>query len=325
MYAALAANAGHPAVAALLGVGAAALAGAVVAMAWAVHARQIRLAEQLARRQFLVMTEPTAPEQHGAEGHGETAGRANGTGHTPGNGVPPPAGGPGRAGAGHGSGTNGTTGQAGSVQAAPAQSGAAQPGAGQSAPVVIEGPDTVAAGEQARYRVRPSGNRKVVAWAAGGGAVAQAPDPAHPDELLLIADRPGNLTIIVRVRDGMTERRGTKAVTAVPEVLAPPPFTLRLFLNGWGLVAVAVLIAGFAAALDALGNLSSSDFIALVSPLVALLSVVAVVRGRGEAPAPHNPGKPTDRLSVHGGRAAEPLLPSPPNTAEAPVHNQPAL
>jgi len=91
MYAALAANAGHPAVAALLGVGAAALAGAVVAMAWAVHSRQIRLAEQLARRQFLVMTEPAAPEQHG-EGHGETAGRANGTGHAPGNGVPPPAG-----------------------------------------------------------------------------------------------------------------------------------------------------------------------------------------------------------------------------------------
>jgi hypothetical protein len=325
MYAALAANAGHTAVAALLGVGAAALAGAVVAMAWAVHSRQIRLAEQLARRQFLVMTEPAAPEQHGAEGHGETAGRANGAGHAPGNGVPPPGGGAGRAGAVHGAGPNGTTGQAGTVQAAPGQSSAAQPGGGQSAPVVIEGPDTVVAGEQARYRVRPSGNRKVVAWAAGGGAVAQAPDPAHPDELLLIADRPGNLTVIVRVRDGMTERRGTKAVTAVPEVLAPPPFTLRLFLNGWGLVAVAVLITGFAASLDALGNLSSSDFIALVSPLVALLSVVAVVRGRGEGPAPHNPGKPTDRLSVHGGRAAEPLLSSPPNTAEAPVHNQPAL
>jgi hypothetical protein len=189
---------------------------------------------------------------------------------------------------------------------------------------VIEGPDTVVAGEQVRYRVRPSGNRKVVAWAAGGGAVAQAPDPAHPDELLLIADQPGNLTIIVRVRDGMTERRGTKAVTAVPEVLAPPPFTLRLFLNGWGLVAVAVLIAGFAASLDALGNLSSSDFIALVSPLAALLSVVAVVRGR-EAPSQHDPGKPTDRLAVHAGRAAEPILPSPSQTAEAPVHNQPAL
>ena len=74
MYAAVAANAGHPAVAALLGLGAAALAGAVVAMAWVVHARQIRLAEQLARRQFLVMTEPVRPEQHGAEVSGETAG-----------------------------------------------------------------------------------------------------------------------------------------------------------------------------------------------------------------------------------------------------------
>jgi hypothetical protein len=320
MYAALAANAGHPAVAALLGLGAAALAGAVVAMAWVVHARQIRLAEQLARRQFLVMAEQGAPEQHGAEAAGGAAGRANGTGHPPGNGVPPSASGAGRGGTGHAGGTNGTTGQSGTVQTA-----AGQAGAGPSTPVVIDGPDTVVAGEQVRYRVWPSGNRKVVAWAAGGGAVAQAPDPAHPDELLLIADRPGNLTIIVRVRDGMTERRGTKAVTAVPEVLAPPPFTLRLFLNGWGLVAVAVLIAGFAAALDALGNLSSSDFIALVCPLAALLSVVAVARGRGDGPAPHNPGKPTDRLSAYAGRAAEPILPRPPATAEAPVHNQPAL
>src|SRR6266702_7096378 len=79
MYAALAANAGHPAVAALLGLGAAALAGAVVAMAWTVHARQIRLAEQLARRQFLVMADQGAPGHDGTAGSGEPAGRANGT------------------------------------------------------------------------------------------------------------------------------------------------------------------------------------------------------------------------------------------------------
>jgi hypothetical protein len=319
MYAALAANAGHPAVAALLGLGAAALAGAVVAMAWTVHARQIRLAEQLARRQFLVMAEPAAPGHDGAPASAETAGRANGTAPpSPANGV-------------HGGAAHPSSGLAGAGRVAAQQGagpGAGQAGggpAGQVPPLVIEGPDTVVAGEQVRYRVRPSGNRKVVAWAAGGGSVSQAPDPAHPDELLLIADRPGDLTIIVRVRDGMTERRGTKAVTAVPEVTAPPPFTLRLFLNGWGLVAVAVLIAGFAASLDALGNLPSSDFIALVSPLAALLSVVAVVRGRGEPPAPHGPGKPTDRLSAHAARAAEPLLPGPPRAAEAPVHNQPAL
>jgi hypothetical protein len=324
MYAALAANAGHPTVAALLGLGAAALAGAVVAMAWAVHSRQIRLAEQLARRQFLVVTDPGAPGDPDSVDSGEPTARVNGKAPaTPGNGVPSGEGaghaGPARAG------TVKTAGQPGAGQTAAGHSGGPQAGGGQSAPVVIEGPDTVVAGEQVRYRVRPSGNRKVVAWAAGGGAVAQAPDPAHPDELLLIADQPGNLTIIVRVRDGMTERRGTKAVTAVPEVVAPAPFTLRLFLNGWGLVAVTILIAGFAASLDALGNLSSSDFIALVCPLAALLSVVAIARSRGEAPAPHSPGKPTDRLSVHAGRAAEPLLASPPQPAEAPVHNQPAL
>ncbi len=361
MYAALAASAGHPAVAALLGLGAAGLAGAVVAMAWAVHVRQIRFAEQLARRQFLVLAPPGAPEQHGAAAPGESAGRVNGTGPAS-NGTLPPAGGagragtgsggagqgsaghggaghgnagtghggaahggPGNAGTGHGGAAHGGPGYAGTVQSATGQSAAGPSGAGQSPPVVIEGPDTVIAGEQARYRVRPHGSRKVVAWAAGGGSVSQGPDPAHPDELLLIAGQPGNLTIIVRVRDGMTERRGTKAVTAMPEVIAPAPFTLRLFLNGWGLVAVTVLIAGFAAALDALGNLSSSDFIALVSPLAALLSVVAVARGRGEVTAPHQSGKGADRLSAHTARAAEPVLPGTPPVAEAAVHNQPAL
>ena len=306
MFAALAGNASHPAVAALLGLGAAGLAAAVVAMAWSVHARQIRLAERLARRQFLVSPDAGTAGRHDSPAAGEQAERGNGTA---GNGPPAPANGAAPPG-------NGTM---------PHTAGAAAPGAGQAPPVVIEGPDTVVAGEQARYRVRPSGSRKVVAWAAGGGAVSQSPDPSHPDELLLIADQPGDLTLIVRVRDGMTERRGTKPVTAVPQVTSPPPFTLRLFLNGWGLVAVTILIAGFAASLDALGNLSSSDFIALVCPLAALLSVVAVARGRGEPPAPHNPGKPTDRLSAYAGRAAEPLLPGPPPSADSPVHNQPAL
>src|SRR5262252_5754935 len=288
MFAALAGSASHPTVAALLGLGAAGLAGAVVAMAWSVHARQIRLAERLARRQFLVIPDAGTPGQDASPAGGEQAGR-NGT---PGNGPPAPANGAAPPG-------NGTM---------PYNAGAAAPGAGQAPPVVIEGPDTVVAGEQARYRVRPSGGRKVVAWAAGGGAVSQSPDPSHPDELLLIADQPGDLTLIVRVRDGMTERRGTKPVTAVPQVTSPPPFTLRLFLNGWGLVAVAVLIAGFAAALVALGSLTSSDFIALVSPLAALLTVVAVARGRGELPEYHGGRKGTDKLAVHAARAAEPRV-----------------
>ena len=139
------------------------------------------------------------------------------------------------------------------------------------------------AGEQARYRVQSSAPHQVVSWAVGGGAVSHAPDPAHPDDLLLIADQPGDLTIIARVREGLTERRATKSVTAVPEVTPPaPPFTLRLFLHGWGLVVVAVLIIGFAGALDALGNFTSSDFIALAVPLAALLGVIAVARGASE-------------------------------------------
>src|SRR6202012_4319919 len=168
--------------------------------------------------------------------------------------------------------------------------GAARPVNGHTRAAVIDGPETVVTGEQARYRVRSAGAGKVVSWAVGGGSVAQAPDPSHPDELLLIADQPGHLTLSVRVREGMAERRETKAVTVVADVPAPaPPFTLRLFLHGWGLIVAAVLIAGFAGALAALGTLTAADFIALVAPITALLGMAAVVRGSIEAPPPARP------------------------------------
>lgn len=247
MLTAVMADAGHPVVAGLLGLGAAGLAAAVVVMAWSVNVHQIRLAEQLARRQFLVTPE-AAPAGHAVNGHGNGNGNGNGHGE------------------------------------AAAQEPARPAAPGPAPPVIIDGPDTVVAGEQARYRVQPSGTRKVMSWAAGGGPLAQAPDPSHPDELLLVADQPGTLMLTVRVREGMTETRGMKSITAVPEVTDPvPPFTLRLFLHGWGLVAVAVLIIGFAGALDALGNLASSEFIALVAPLAALLAVALITRGTGEA------------------------------------------
>jgi hypothetical protein len=134
-----------------------------------------------------------------------------------------------------------------------------------------------------------------VTWAAGGGSVSQAPDPTHPDELLLIADRPGSLMLHVRVREGLNERRETKSVTAVPDVTpAASPFPLRLFLQGWGLVVVAILVVGFAGALVALGNLTSADFIALVVPLIALLGVLAAVRGAAD-PSPRPARNPAPR------------------------------
>jgi hypothetical protein len=248
MLAAAVAGASHPAVAVLLGLGATGLAGVVVAMAWNVHARQIKLAEQLARRQFIVTGEA------GAAGH-----LANGNGD---------------------------------LTAALDQAN----GAGTAAPVVIDGPETVVTGEQARYRVRTSSNQKLVSWAAGGGALAQAPDPSHPGDLLVVADEPGSLTITARIREGMTERRATKSVTAVTDVNdLTPPFTLRLFLNGWGLVAVAVLIAGFAGALAALGMLPSADFIALVSPLAALLTITALGSGSAGTCPPSARRARTDR------------------------------
>lgn len=259
MLAAAAASTSHPAVAVLLGLGAVVVAVVTVAMAWSVHARQIQLAETLARRQYAYATAPDStspPDAAPADGPDDGDSGPNGTA----------AAGPGTAGA-----------------AAKPPPATAPPTTGTVPPVVIDGPDTLITGDQGRYRVRRAGNRQVMSWAVGGGAVSQAPDPAHPDELLLVADRPGSLTITVRVRDGLTERRATKAVTAKPEPPAPaPPVMLRIFLHGWTLVVVAVLLIGFAAALSALGNLSSAEFIALVSPLAALLGVVAAVRGLGD-------------------------------------------
>jgi hypothetical protein len=235
----------HPAVAVWFALSAAAVAAVVVVMAWSVNARQIRLAELLVRRQFLVIAETGAAGGALDEGDGAEL-ELDGDGDSRARAAPPSA---------------------------------------------IDGPDNVVTGEQARYRIRSAGPQQVVSWAVGGGSVSQAPDPSHPNELLLIADQPGQLTISARVREGLAERRETKSVTAVPEVTAStPPFTLRLFLHGWGLVVVAILIVGFAGALDALGNFTSSDFIALVVPLAALLGVIAVVRGNNEPDGSSRPG-----------------------------------
>jgi hypothetical protein len=280
MLAAATAGTSQPAIAAVLGLGAAVLAGAVVAMAWSVHARQIRLAELLVRRQFILTREPAAPEQP-LNGHAgpeaalagvqetlEAVGAKEAQAGQKAQGAP----------GGH-AGNGGNGGQAGRG-----------PTATRSPKLAIEGPQTVVVGEQVRYRVRPTAVGTAVTWAAGGGSVSQAPDPAHSDELLLIADRPGDLMLHVRVREGLTERRETKSVTAVPDVTpAASPFPLRLFLHGWGLVVVAILVIGFAGALDALGNLTAADFVALVVPLTALLGVIAVVRTASD-PAPR-PGR----------------------------------
>ena len=280
MLAAATAGTSQPAIAAVLGLGAAGLAGAVVAMAWSVHARQIRLAELLVRRQFILTREPAAPEQP-LNGHAgpeaaltgvqetlEAVGAKEAQAGQKAQGAP----------GGH-AGNGGNGGQA-----------ARGPTATRSPKLAIEGPETVVVGEQVRYRVRPTAVGTAVTWAAGGGSVSQAPDPAHSDELLLIADRPGDLMLHVRVREGLTERRETKSVTAVPDVTpAASPFPLRLFLHGWGLVVVAILVIGFAGALDALGNLTAADFVALVVPLTALLGVIAVVRTASD-PAPR-PGR----------------------------------
>jgi hypothetical protein len=249
MFEALAQGASHPAVAVWFAMGTAAVAAMVVAMAWSVNVRQIRLAEQLAKRQFVIAGGIAGIKR---ELEGAPAGEN----------APTPE--------------------------EPAREGTFREGTARAkkvSPEAIEGPDEVTAGEQARFRVQPLGPHQVVTWAVGGaGAVSHAPDPSQPGDLLLVADQPGELTLIARVREGLNERRATKTITAVPEIPEPsPPFTLRLFLHGWGLVVVAVMIVGFAGALDALGNFTSSDYIAMAVPLAALLGVIAVARGSGDA------------------------------------------
>jgi hypothetical protein len=291
MLVAAAAGTSQPVVAALLGLGASGLAGAVVAMAWSVHTRQIRLAELLTRRQFIVTGEPAVagqalnghvdPDaalvnvQEALEAVGAQGAREAQAGQ--------------KAQAAHGAqGLQGAQEAQGPQGAHPAGAGRAgrAASAGRTPKLVIEGPETVVVGEQVRYRVRPTATGTAVTWAVGGGSVSQAPDPTHPDELLLIADQPGSLMLHVRVREGLSERRETKSLTAVPDVTpVASPFPLRLFLQGWGLVVVAVLVVGFAAALVALGNLTSADFIALAAPLTALLGVLTAVRGTHD-PAP---------------------------------------
>ena len=242
---AAAADVGQSVVAAILALGAAGVAGGIVATARTVHIQQIQLAERLARRDG---REPddTVRASHAANGNGVAAEPANGT-------------------------TNGTTN-------------------GHANGHAIEGPDSVVIGEQVRYRVRRSEGQRVVAWAAGGGSVSQASDPAHPDDLLLVAAQPGTLMVSVRLREGIAERRETKAVTAVASQAMPlPPVASPLFLQDWPLTTVAILIVGFAAALVALGILVIGDFIALVSPLAALLVVVAVTRRHADRPGQSPP------------------------------------
>ena len=255
-----AADVGQTVVAGLLGLGAAGVAGAVVAMAWSVHIHQIQLARLFARRETAGTAED-AVAAHDANGNGTLAHVANGNG----------------------------------VSHQPDDAREPAPRAGPAPPTAIEGPDSVLIGELARYRVRRSSTQQVVSWAAGGGSVSQAADPAHPDDLLLVAERPGNLTVSVRLREGLTERRETKGVTAVdnPERAGTgQPVTLRLFLQDWPLVTIAVLVVGFAGALVALGSLAAADFVALVAPLAALLAVVATIRRSGDASGGGTSGRP---------------------------------
>jgi hypothetical protein len=272
-----AADVGQSVVASILALGTAGLAGAIVAMVWWLQWVQVQRGGQLDGRQAAGPADDALPPPGVAPPGMPTPGRP-----VPGmplTDMPTPGitanGGPALAANGNGAARS----AAGAPGTAAAQA-AETHRPGPAAPSAIEGPDSVVIGEQARYRVRHSAAQQVVAWAAGGGAVSQASDPAHPDDLLLVADRPGNLTVSVRLREGLAERREVKSVSAVASpATTVPAVASRLLLQDWPIVTVAVLVAGFTAALVALGSLGVGDFIALVAPLTAVLAVVAATRG----------------------------------------------
>jgi hypothetical protein len=285
-----AADVGQSVVASILALGTAGLAGAIVAMVWSLQLAQIQRGGRLGEQQAAGPAGDVLPTSGVTGAGGAGAGGPGADGRAPG-GPPPGAPAPGMPapgmiapGLGNGGPAKVANGNGASRPLASSRAMAAEAEEvhhpGPTMPSAIEGPDSVVIGEQARYRVRHSAAQQVVAWAAGGGAVSQASDPAHPDDLLLVADRPGNLMVSVRLREGLAERRETKSVTAVavPET-AVPPVAWRLLLQDWPIVTVAVVVAGFAAALVALGSLGVGDFIALVAPLAAVLAVVAATRG----------------------------------------------
>ena len=70
-----AADVGQYVTASFLGLGAAGVAGGVVAMTWSVHTQQIRLAERLARREVMVPADDAAAAPaHAPNGNGNGAG-----------------------------------------------------------------------------------------------------------------------------------------------------------------------------------------------------------------------------------------------------------
>ena len=276
-----AASAGQSVVASILALGTAGLAGAIITMVWSLQSAQAQRGGPLGRLR------PGRPADAGPAPGGPAADRPavevpaadRPAVDMPAADMPAPGAGFRRSG-GPAKAANGSSVSRPPGGAPPLAVEAEEVRRPDAPPSAIEGPDSVVIGEQARYRVRRSPAQQVVSWAAGGGAVSQASDPAHPDDLLLVADRPGNLTVSVRLREGLAERRETKSVTAVadPET-AVTAVASRLLLQDWPVVTVAVLVAGFAAALVALGSLGVADFIALVAPLTAMLAVVAATRG----------------------------------------------
>lgn len=75
-----AADVGQSVAASFLGLGAAGVAGGVVAMTWSVHTQQIRLAERLARREVTVPADDdAAAPAHVPDGNGNGNGNGNGS------------------------------------------------------------------------------------------------------------------------------------------------------------------------------------------------------------------------------------------------------
>ena len=270
-----AADVGQSVVAGLLGLGAAGVAGGVIAMAWSIHMHQIRLAGQLAAQETTAPAENAgpAPAVNGAIGNG------NGARHGNGNGLP-----------GNAADSDGVPRQTGYPVEPGKQQGGRGTGAGRAGSRPAQpGPGGRHRGTR-QHRHRRAGSlpgpplRHPAGGRLGSLLAARFPRPPTPRIPMTCCWSPTSRGTspspcgCARASGG----RETKAVTAVEvPASAAPLVTPRLFLQEWPLVVVAVLIVGFAAALVALGSLAAASFVALVAPMGALLGVLAATRKTG--------------------------------------------
>jgi hypothetical protein len=156
---------------------------------------------------------------------------------------------------------------------------AAVPG-GAAAPAIaprvirVSGPDAVHVNLAGEYTV----DKEVASpeWAVRGiDSYAQALKRSGHTFVFTPQQEASDVAVTVTSADGNT---GQHSVNVLPAV-ARSSFAVRLAIRNWGLVVVAIVIVFGAIALGVTGHLDGGNFVALVTPLAALLGIAAATSG----------------------------------------------